>query len=59
MSNKKTYNSWQKDMVYQRYHGRCGICGAELSRENMTISHRIPLSRGGDNSIDNLMLLLM
>ena len=56
MINKKTYTTWQKDTVYGRYNGRCAICGAELSRENMTISHKIPLSRGGDNGMDNLML---
>lgn len=56
MSNKITYSSWQKDTVYERYRGRCAICGKPLNRKTMTISHKIPLSKGGDNSKDNLML---
>lgn len=56
MTNRITYSSWQKNTVYERYQGKCGICGKSLSRKNMTIAHRIPLSRGGDNIIDNLML---
>lgn len=56
MINKKTYTSWQKDTVYSRYNGRCAICGKPVTRKDMTISHKIPLSRGGDNGMDNLML---
>lgn len=55
-SKRITYNSYQKDAVYERYEGKCGICGMELSREKMTIAHKIPLSRGGDNSLNNLVL---
>lgn len=51
-----TYSTYQKDAVYERYKGKCGICGMELSREKMTIAHKMPLSRGGDNSIENLVL---
>lgn len=56
MSNKITYSSWQKDTVYELYHEKCAICGKPLTRKTMTISHKIPLSKGGDNSKDNLML---
>lgn len=56
MTNRITYSSWQKNAVYERYEGKCGICGKSLSRKNMTIAHKIPLTKGGDNSIDNLIL---
>lgn len=56
MTNRITYSNWQKNTVYERYEGKCGICGKPLSRKNMTIAHKIPLSRGGDNSMGNLVL---
>lgn len=35
----------------------CGICGADLSVTGEHVDHMTPLSRGGGNSPDNLMLL--
>lgn len=34
------------------HHGRCGYCG---STERIEADHRIPLCRGGTNSIDNIL----
>lgn len=35
----------------------CGICGRKIKRfDEMTIDHIIPLSRGGNNKIDNCQL---
>lgn len=33
----------------------CSYCGKEISRKSMHIDHVIPISRGGVNSIDNLV----
>lgn len=38
------------------YGGRCAICGDPVSKKKMTISHKVPLSKGGTNGISNLML---
>lgn len=56
MSNRITYNSWQKDTVYEKYGGCCAICGSLVRKNKMTINHKIPLSMGGTNEIKNLQL---
>lgn len=56
MSNRITYDSFRKQAVYERYNGYCAICGRPVSRKKMTISHRTPLSKGGTNGMDNLLL---
>ena len=41
--------------VLMKYDGRCAYCGIECAG-SYTIDHKIPLSRGGCNKIDNLAL---
>lgn len=41
---------WQ--ILVEQYGGRCAYCGAETQ---LTIDHRIPLSRGGSNTISNVL----
>ena len=43
-----------KEEVFRRSGGTCEICGKPISRFQYSIDHRIPLSRGGTNNIDNL-----
>ena len=40
-------------MIYKKYHGICQICGTEISYEEMTIDHIIPLDAGGKNELAN------
>lgn len=35
--------------------GRCYYCGKEVGRENLTMDHMIPLSRGGMSNKGNLV----
>jgi len=35
--------------------GICYYCGAKVGRENLTMDHVIPLSRGGTSSRDNIV----
>lgn len=43
-----------RQIVYNRYHGKCAICGKPLAYDEMTIDHIIPKARGGDGSFSNL-----
>lgn len=56
MSSRRKFTDYEKSTVYERYNGRCAICGVPLNRKNMTISHNVPLSKGGTNGMENLML---
>ena len=50
-SGSYTYVEWL-DLVAQ-YDGRCAYCGD--SETPLDADHRVPLSRGGSNSIENLL----
>lgn len=43
-----------KDLVFMQSQGKCAICHMPLYRQNSTIDHIIPLSRGGTNDPMNL-----
>jgi hypothetical protein len=48
----KNIYSWHKFEPIRN----CYWCKRELTKENMTLEHKIPLSKGGSNRIDNLTL---
>lgn len=54
-NNKKNTN-WLiiKDEVFEKYGRKCVNCGAT---ENIDVHHKIPLSEGGTNCLDNLIPL--
>lgn len=43
-SNKKTRN-----IIYNKYNGRCAYCGCKLDFENFSIDHIIPKWRKNDD----------
>ena len=43
------------ETIRKKYNYKCAYCGGDCS-ENYHIDHKIPLSRGGGNDIDNLAL---
>ncbi|MCK4899161.1 MAG: HNH endonuclease, partial [Anaerolineales bacterium] len=43
-----------KHAVFRRDGGRCQRCG---TTKNLQYDHKIPYSRGGETTIDNLQLL--
>lgn len=44
----------KRNLVFERDGGMCIYCGKKLSKDNFWIDHIKPLSRGGNNEIDNL-----
>ncbi|KAI4442179.1 HNH endonuclease [Schaedlerella arabinosiphila] len=56
MSERRKFTAYEKETVYERYNGHCAICGRPVSPKRMTISHKTPLSKGGTNGMDNLLL---
>lgn len=45
-----------KEKLFKRDGNKCFYTGAKLTIETATIEHLIPLSKGGKNNIDNLVL---
>ena len=44
------------DIIRKNQRGKCWYCGTDLSKTGEHIDHRVPLSRGGSNWPENLVL---
>ena len=53
-SKRRFFTTKERNLIYNRSEGHCGICGRFIPLEEYTIDHIIPLSKGGTNDLDNL-----
>ncbi len=53
-SRRRLFTQQERNTVYNRSEGHCGICGRFIPLEEYTIDHIVPLSKGGTNDLDNL-----
>ena len=53
-SRRRMFTQQERNLVYNRTEGHCGICGRFIPLEEYTIDHIIPLSKGGTNDLSNL-----
>lgn len=51
---RKTYSPDVKKLLYIKAGGRCELCGKKILLEDMSLDHRIPLSKGGEDDVSNL-----
>lgn len=51
---RKNYSLQERKMIYARNNGKCALCGRNLNFEDMTLDHIVPLSRGGEDNLDNI-----
>lgn len=56
MSERRKFTDYEKKTIYAKHNGKCAICGKPVSFSSMTVDHKIPLSQGGTNFMDNLQL---
>jgi hypothetical protein len=42
--------------VYLRDNGVCGLCGKHVEPDDVSVDHILPISRGGQNTLDNYQL---
>jgi 5-methylcytosine-specific restriction endonuclease McrA len=44
----------RRNELYNKYCGRCYLCGCDISFDNFQIEHVLPKARGGLTNINNL-----
>ena len=44
------------EKLYKEQKGKCYYCGCSLKEEGYHIEHMMPLSRGGEHSLKNVVL---
>lgn len=47
---------WQKNHLINKYGTICYLCQKEMTVQEMTIDHEIPMSLGGPDTLDNYRL---
>lgn len=55
-TKRRKFEQTTKQALFQRDGNRCFYTRAELTDETASIEHLIPLSKGGKNNLDNLVL---
>lgn len=43
-----------RDLVWRRFRGKCGVCGLPVKLATMELDHIVPLSRGGLHCYENV-----
>ena len=52
--DRRKYSADVRRMVYLRNNGRCAICGKRVDLNKCNLDHRIPISKGGIDAVENL-----
>jgi len=55
--NGGTFTALEWTQLKEKYGNKCALCGVGESEKGLTVDHIIPLSRGGDNFIQNIQPL--
>ena len=55
MQNRKRLDPELRRQLYERQNKKCGYCGNKIGFSEVTVDHKIPLSRGGPDCMDNMI----
>ena len=53
-TKRKIFSTQERISIYRKTQGHCYLCGEFVPFELFEVEHRIPLSKGGTNRMDNL-----
>lgn len=56
MPSNRKFTDYEKKTIYAKANGKCAICGKPVKYKEMTVDHRVPLTKGGTNDLENLQL---
>lgn len=56
-SNRKLFSEFEKQSIASAHDYKCNICNTDLVEREFDIDHKIPISKGGKNSVENLQSL--
>lgn len=56
MAERRKFSDYEKKTIYAKSDGKCEICGRQVKFKDMTVDHKIPLTKGGTNELENLQL---
>lgn len=56
-SNRRLFSEFEKQSIASAYDYKCNSCRINLVERDFQIDHKIPISQGGKNSIENLQSL--
>lgn len=51
---RKKYSQATRKLIYNKYDGRCQLCGRKIIFSEMSLDHHIALSMGGVDDVSNL-----
>ncbi len=51
---RKTFSMKQRKEIYRKTEGHCYLCGEFVDFDSFEIEHKIPVSKGGSDELDNL-----
>ena len=52
---RRTIPKAEREMVHSTYGGRCAYCGQPIEYREMQVDRKIPLKKGGADSVENYM----
>ena len=56
-SNRKLFSEFEKQSIASAHDYKCNNCKTDLVEREFDIDHKIPLNKGGKNSVENLQPL--
>jgi len=56
-NNRHSFSEFEKQSICSAYNYKCNDCKTELVERDFDIDHKIPIAKGGKNSIENLQPL--
>lgn len=51
---RKSFSSKERLTIYRKTKGHCYLCGEFVDFDSFEVEHKIPLSKGGTNNLNNL-----